>query len=296
MIDLVYAGLEDTTGYGLSPAFWDPDSGVLVGSNGVNSGTSTNPYYRRTLLENRYAIADLNVTLPSFNGSSEMASLGKELGQAIEAYRDRVETYYATRVSDGGSANYITNRYFDAATRDPGRSADQANGALRTGRGFFTLGELLNVPGFDTSEFYPQGSSPPSPLELGDRIEIEGNGGNDYPIDPVLCGDYYRAVSLLALLDSHFITTRSNTYTAYVSIFDRREPDNSAHLEMTIDRTNMSRRFATDSDTGSIFLGGYDTNNRRFYRNSTVVTKEPADTPEVYNQHAIGYYNTRFDQ
>lgn len=285
VIDPERAGFGDAGGAGLSPAFWDRDHGILVGSNSDNSE------YRRTIVDDSGVPTD-GALLPSFNGSGSMNRLGVNLAQAIEAHRERIQLFDESGLGATGQTA-STNPYIGASQRDPNRSPSQANGPIRTGKGFFTLGELLNVRGFDSSEFE---SNFNSGKVNGNRLAVNGNGGNQ-PIDPALAGDYYRAISLLALLDSHFVTTRSNTFTAYVSIFDRRNPDDSVRMQMTLDRSNMIRRMQHDSDTGTIFdPAEFNYGEDIFDRRTVSITNEAELRPRVLNEQRIGYFNTRFDQ
>lgn len=291
VIDPSVSGLFDSSGSSLSPAFWSANSGVLV-SDEPSSRNSLNPEYRRSLL-GPTGNDDQFTTLPLFNGDSTMRRLGAPLAQAIEAHREQTRTY----AEPPSVPNSLFNPYIGASERDPNRNPLQANGPIRQAKGFFTLGELVNVIGFDSSEFNNLNSSGID----GNRHTASGaNGIGQIEIDPLLAGDYFRAISLLALLDTHFLTTRSNTYTAYVSIFDRREPADSVRMQMTIDTTNMTRQLLHDFETGSLFENSasnpFNTTTHQFNRDTRLTVSEPADRPQVLLNHRIGYYNTRFDQ
>ena len=55
-------------------------------------------------------------------------------------------------------------------------------------------------------------------------------------------GDFVKAVSLMALLDSQYLTTRSNTFTVYSSVMDRQNPQASVRSQVTVDRSNLLPR------------------------------------------------------
>src|SRR5262249_8528489 len=52
-------------------------------------------------------------------------------------------------------------------------------------------------------------------------------------------GDFVKAISLLVLIDSQYLTTRTNTFTSYVSVIDRENPENSVRSQVTFDRSNL---------------------------------------------------------
>jgi hypothetical protein len=292
VIDPAQAGLSDSGAEaGLSPAFWDEDHGVLVAKATSSRSETVNPDYRRTLIGpvGVATIAENELTtLPKFNGSATVRRLGTDLAQAIEAHRERIQTFSEDVL---GSTVTPLNPYVGASQRDPDRDPNQISGPIRTEPGFFTLGELLNVRGFDSSEFNNQEAGVD-----GNRVRVTSSP-DEREIDPVLAGDYYRAISLLALLDTHFITTQSNTYTAYVSIFDKFEPENSARMQMTLDRSYMTKRLQHDPLVGTVFDPGTFNKTEHSFNRATVLKLRDAERrPRVLSEQRIGYYNTRFDQ
>lgn len=121
--------------------------------------------------------------------------------------------------------------------------------------GFTSLGELANIKGFDNSF-------------VGQTLD---------PLDPAN-PDFMRAVAFLALLDSQFLTTRSNTFTVYATITDRVNPAASVRSQVTIDRTNTLPR-------------AVDTNGNGFVD----ATIESSALPRIIGQRQIGYFNAAFD-
>lgn len=219
-------------------------------------------------------------TLPESNnafGSGYSYILGPWLAQAAAAYRDGL-AYLPTGNAAAKWQGYArapqrnvngTGRYRDVKY-DKLRGEPTAPGAP-TQYGFLTIGELANVVGFDSTAPSALKSSTPL-IEAGNPL---GTGG-----DP-RHGDYLKAISLVTLLDSHFLTTRSNTFTVYVTISDRENPQASVRSQMTVDRSNVLPKLVTRTSAGQ-FL-------------TTPVTLEGDELPAIIAQRRAGYYNARFD-
>lgn len=92
--------------------------------------------------------------------------------------------------------------------------------------GFLSIGEMLNVKGFDSTR---HDNLPPWP---GATVNSTTVGR----------GDYLKAINLLTMLDSQVITTRSNTFTIYATVMDREEPERSVRMQATVDRSNQLPR------------------------------------------------------
>lgn len=168
--------------------------------------------------------------------------------------------------------------------------------------GFVTIGELLNVKGWDSSRpslLPPYATTPPA---TPDDNPVLGQG------------DFVKAVSMLALLDSQVLTTRTNTFTAYVSVMDRENPEASVRAQFTIDRSNILPRLsyeytrppsnATANWRGAVdkvktmnILGGNFTYGTTDAVAETPVrwTAPPGLRPTIMAEKRIGYFNTRFD-
>ncbi len=201
--------------------------------------------------------------------------LGAFLGQAIVSYRDQV-TYFHQGAPDDGSSDaqnplrfanarntraadidadedrqiYRNVQFYDTTLQDPNTSGPlDRYGQIHNARGFQTLGELLNVKGFDQSRYQANSGWP---------IVLSGSSvALDEPRSVVDEGDYLKAIAPLVLLDTAFLTTRSHTFTSYVTILDQQNPSASTRAQITFDRSPMlngasaPRRVA--SERGSYF-------------------------------------------
>jgi hypothetical protein len=238
-----------------SPAFWSSAAGVLFGS-----GADSTPRVSSV------------TTAGSSTNLLNWGRVGPVAGKAMAAYRDRVP-YVKLDTNEGGLFYYAYGRntatvggvslhtWRDSSRYGPIRGQDEAT---PTQFGFLSLGELVNVPGMD---------------------------GNDSSYDAAGRGDYVRAVSLLARLDTHFLTTRSNTFTIYTTLVDRRNPQASVRSQVTIDRSKLLPR-----------LVWQDTNNNGIMdppvgntTDDVYTTIQNTGDPEIIGDREIGYYNTRYD-
>lgn len=163
----------------------------------------------------------------------------------------------------GNNAQAVQHRYRDETIYGPIRgqtpktlnnsTIDPAIRRRPTEFGFVSVGELLNVKGFDASRSVnlPAGALPGSYSSLAR-------------------GDFMKSVSLISMLDSNAVTTRSNTFTVYISIMDREDPSQSVRTQMTIDRSNLIKQIGRSSPRGLM--------------------------PEIISETRVGYFNTRYDQ
>jgi len=237
-----------------APAFWARESGVLAGVGAL--GTPRFIGHR-----------DGRLLRPQTWGGGWWR-LGPDLAQAAAAYRDRVQYVdisFAPLVlaqacfRNAGGMYREPNRYGGIR----GAGDDLLTGDSRTWkRGFLTLGELANVAGFDSS--------------------LNAELGGDPAFTALGQGDFIRGVSLLALLDTHYLTTRSNTFTVYASLTDRTNPQASVRTQVTIDRSNLLPR-----------LIERDTNNDGVPDQFTVV--ENTGMPETIGRREVSYFNARYD-
>jgi hypothetical protein len=267
--------------------------------------------------------------------------LGPFLAQSAAAYRDRAP--YAS-MSTGGQNPYayqeaelrngvlLTDGNGDGDFSDsedvplepvfpPYRSARMygpirgaaasggENGARERGRlGFLSVGELANVKGFDSTEYDPRTGRPMH----GDGLTTVLDGYWSSDEDDLTRAshrspDFFKAVSLLALIDSNFLVTRSNTFTAYVTVTDRKNPDSSIHAQMTLDRSNLLPKLVTGEFlsatldapiTGTsvpVLTKAYPIKGKGGGSVKGAVTVENPSLPEIVSQRQSGYRNARYD-
>lgn len=257
------------------PAFWSADAGVLVGEGADD-------------ITNRYPGAMLNRW--SISGG-QWYRLGPYLAQAAAAYRDRVsysvnsanDPFLAEapfRGSDVVDPRYLERVYRPLRYGDPtetirgGKDYTQVASDAMWKRGLLSIGELANVMGFD-SWAWDGVALPRQNTVLGPYFD----GVSSYELG----GDFMKAVSLLALLDTHFLTTRSNTFTVYLTLTDRQDPQASVRSQVTIDRSNLLPRLLAYDSTGN---GIPD----------TFITQEDSGLPETVGQREVSYFNARHDE
>jgi hypothetical protein len=188
-----------------------------------------------------------------------------------------------------------------AAVRDPVTTGIVGAVDRPSQFGFVSLGELLNAKGFDSTRYtwlppYPAPTFTTTPTTLAK-------------------GDFVKAVSLLALMDTQMLTTRSNTFTAYVSVMDRKQAESSVRAEFIVDRSNVLPRLSYEyhrppPNAGSALnlepdrvklVNLLDLNYNYVGPDNlpeTPVrwTATPGMKPSVIAEKRIGYYNTRFDE
>ncbi len=249
-----------------SHAFWDNESGVLAGT-GFNGTARFASHWTTT----EWLIDQPDPQDPWYR-------LGPYLAQAAAAYRDRVQ--YVREMTEvtfahadwrnyGGSVGYAYRPGHYGSIRGQGDPNDP-----NAGRGFLTVGELANVMGFDGSN-RAELQAAPSGTVLGGYGTASG-------------GDFLKAVSRLALLDTHFLTTRSNTFTIYLTLVDRINPQASVRSQLTVDRSNLLPRLVWTDLNGN---GIQDPEPDDRY---TVV--ENNGLPEIIGQREVSYFNARYDE
>lgn len=261
-----------------SPSFWSTDAGLIVGQ-GLDGTYRFSPQSRSGYVTQTAAL------LPFRSEGENVLRLGAYLGQAVAAYRDRVA--YVPDSGAGASA-YASAHLRNVSFRDPLygpiRSLTAATPPA-SATGFLSLGELVNVIGFDSTE-------PDAP------------GSPALAVPTVLSsGDFLKSVSLMALLDTHFLTTRSNTFTVYTSVYDRRNPEASMRSQMTVDRSNLVPQLLLRQDgtpemanrrnaDGTIPLNGATPDD---IIEETPVVLQDDGLPRVLSERRIGYFNARYD-
>lgn len=276
-----------------SPAFWSAASGVMVGQSQATLIMSDNAPLQR------FALRSMNPaqTLVYSDAQSGWLRLGPVLAQAIAGYRDRLsyvpdDATALPRADVRNSGSFLERRYRAETQQDLINFAGYAYGEMRRDytlssqrsyRGFIGLGEMLNVYGMDSAiqSLIGNGYGP-----LGARA-----GAHTLNLAP----DFFKAVSLMALLDTHFLTTRSNTFTVYVSIMDKEDPQSSVRAQLTVDRSNCLPKLVT-------YPTAVDPLNRPMtYQTGLGGEIKPViirsdDLPEILVERRSGYFNTRFDK
>jgi hypothetical protein len=238
-----------------TPSFTNANYGVLIGTG--YDGTTRRP---------------IDVIDPNEVSTGGWYRLGAKLGQAVAAYRDRVP-YVATSVPAPwpdawrrSDPNYPASFYRLATLYGPIRSGAPTDPNNPQKSGFVTLGELANVMAFDASN--------PASTELRYQNVL------------VQTGDFVKAASFLALLDTHFLTTRSNTYTIYTTLTDRQDPQRSVHAQTTIDRSKLLPHLTwQDANSNGIPDAG-----------EPYTTSQDTGSPEIISERQVSYFNTRYDE
>lgn len=279
----VTADIGDLKGTGGNPAFYAAVNGVLAGESPQTYISLNFPMVSQ---RQRYPLP-----AKGWDGSQGWWRVGAWRAQAAAAYRDGVQ--YTKQRGDVSLPpdvlRYAFERNAHASSTERRYRPNSADsyGKVRGVKGadfdpnypgFVTLGELLNAPGWDGVR--------------DDELDIFANsmvptvlvraagpqGAGTWKGEP----DYMRAVSLMALLDTQFLTTRSNTFTVYASLFDRTNPEASVRTQLTVDRSNMlPRRILVDTTGGG---GPY------------VWQLVPGPSqPEIVSQRTTNYYNARYD-
>lgn len=316
--------LTDVQTYDPAPSFWDPRVGVMVGEGQAREPFFATDGYQRNLLTDQ--LRDDRVAngaparLPTWNPLARQWQLGPWLAQSLTAYRDGYQVLpfdtttgnnvhvYADAHLRGGIGEIRNLNQATLMMTMPYRptiyGAQTGLGSVRgavnqavpnntvdapTEFGFLSIGELANVKGFDSSK--PR-QLPPAQLMANAADTVLGRG------------DFMRAVSLLALIDSQYLTTRSNTFTAYVSVMDRAEPEASTRAQYTIDRTNMLPRIEYEY---AFTPGPGQSLPPLRVRKLNLVTIDnlpetpvrylpgPEARPAIIAEQRVGYFNSRFD-
>ncbi len=260
-----------------SPAFWRSASGILVGTGTPSGGPvpslPSDPRFDPNMLG-----GDIPGTM--------WRRLGANLALAMASYRDRVAYQHPSvattdkRVRFAHTRNYLgpvanpPPNPFDAVYRDAATyGGGSATGAVRRESGtdskkfgFLSVGEVANVKGFDQGFEFDGGPTG----TLSEVLHSDPDSGNG--------PDFMKGVAMLALLDSQYLTTRGNTFTVYVTVFDRENPQASVRSQMTVDRGNTLPRVIRDTTTGL-----------------PISTIEGQPLPEIIAERRIGYFNAAYD-
>jgi len=250
-----------------SPAFRLASAGVLAGVGADSSKL-------------RFMSNDPRLIPPGTALGQGWWRLGPYLAQAAAAYRDRVQ--YTSNAPDPLPFAFRRNE-------DGGYRRADVYGTIRTKRGFVSIGELVNVMGFD-------GSSN-AELQGGPDLTVLGGYGQGSG------GDFMKAVSLLALLDTQYLTTRSNTYTVYTTLLlnDPDDPQASVRAQVTIDRSNLLPRLLMDDRDNDGFpetprVEPVDTDGDGTADRYAPVIIRSTGAPETLGRREIAYFNTRYDE
>jgi hypothetical protein len=260
-----------------SPAFWSAESGVLVGNVMLPNTAATIARFVDTT----------NPTPLYRDTSANWLRLGPYLAQAAASYRDRVRYVSPAYTAAAYVGAEQRSGFRPFAIYGEMRNSHTAGGKTLSHRGFLSLGELANVVGFDLRD--PLGGTGYKPLTT--KLIINGQ----WQARP----DFFKAVSLIALLDTHFLTTSSNTFTVYASVMDKLNPQASIREQLTVDRSNMLPRLVLyDADGDGIKETPLlqDTDGDLAHIPDAPVLIESDALPEIVTQRRIGYFNTKFDQ
>ncbi len=257
---------EDTGQVKPSPAFRLASAGVLTGV-----GADGTP---------RFMSDDPRLIPPGHALGQGWWRLGPYLAQAAAAYRDGVQ--YTSNAPD--PLPFASERNADGRYRRP-----DVYDTIRTKRGFLSIGELVNVMGFD-------GSSNAQLQGGADSTVLGGYGAG-------VGGDFMKAVGLLALLDTQYLTTRSNTYTVYTTLLlnDPDDPQASVRAQVTIDRSNLLPRLVMDGLDSDGFpetprFEWVDTNGDGTADRYAPVIIRNTGAPETLGRREIAYFNARYDE
>ena len=324
-----------------SPSFWEPYCGLLVGVGADPFPTlgMAGGIQRQLATDSTFHGGLFGLTVPWKSDATGRHRLGPWLAQSAVAYRDGVQYLpytsaanaqsgygvFATSQLRSGPGDYRASGSVVATSGDKYREADspaiygtpyKLYGSIRGQRtnvvigdqkadapcqfGFVSIGELANVKGFDSSTY----------RELIDASPYVAGILNT----TLSHGDYLKAVSVLALLDSQYLTTRSNTFTVYTSVIDRDEPQRSVHSQTTIDRSNLLPRLSYafyDATSGAYYsvaqyLSDASVNNlpvvpllRDLDDNgipeTPVRTNNATAEPRVIAHEEVGYFNAAQD-
>ncbi|MFO0839634.1 MAG: hypothetical protein U1D55_14050 [Phycisphaerae bacterium] len=250
----------------MSRSFRDFNQGVLIDGTWNSNTPAAN---------SRFARAHAGM-LPTASAGVPM-QLGMAMATAIAAYRDEVQI-----AATGGPYAAYDNAQFRNAAGSPRQYRDETvYNAIRRGvgrGGLLTLGELVNVEGLDNTASLNQ---------IGPTTTVVGQG------------DFMRSVALLALLDTHYLTTRSNTFTIYTSVMDRQDAQRSVYSQVTVDRSNtLPRVVMRDTNGDGVPDWPIPTDSgRRVLGNVvyTAVKSASGDLPQIIAQRQGGYFNLSFD-
>jgi hypothetical protein len=237
-----------------SPAFWSASSGIMVGLDSL--GFPRFPQIGLT------GLVQIHPSDPSEGG--QWYRLGPHFGQAIAAYRDRVG-YVKNTTSPFAEAHWRNNaagleyRPLTPVSYDAIRgSSDVLTDPNQPDwkRGFLSVGELANVMGMDGTLDY-------NAIQPGNYV--------------LATGDFMKAACLLAMIDSQFLTTRSNTFTIYTTLTDRETPSASVRTQVTVDRSNLLPRNLRSVGLPHVLV-------------------DTGGEPELIGKREVSYFNAQFDE
>jgi hypothetical protein len=297
-----------------SPAFWSPVCGILTGvvdefETPEVVGLPGGALYRfgpatAPPAESPNDLLVVDQTEPYW------IRLGPYYAQAIVSYRDQLryasdpgtlssgrnplwaaDLRNASIDSDGTTSPAVEAQYRLEVASIPGDGLGGFQyGAIRRGdlkHGFLSLGELLNVKGFDC----PVRHAHSGWRGLRRSTDLLYNPlGQPNDGRKMNCPDFFKAVSLMALLDTHFLTTRSNTFTVYMTLMNRdpEQQHSSIRVQYTVDRSNLLPRLATDEEGRPLMQATQD--------GEVPVILRRDGLPEIITRREAGYYDMRYDQ
>jgi hypothetical protein len=257
--------------------------------------------------------------------------VGPWLGQAIAAYRDRIlyapdnvldadttalngagipevwkrdrNPTMATslRFPDTGASVYgPANRRIRAGNGTTGIPDGLTGTAPDTKYGFITLGELLNVTGFagerDPVTLRRAKGLPRNSVAAATVYSSAVRSALSYvDTDGFTSPDYLKAISTMIALDTHFLTTRSNTFTVYTSLIsnDPEKARESIRSQAIVDRSNVLPQAVYGNVRDQIPNAYPDAPAGPIY--GIVGVQHERGLPEVLSEQQSGYYDSRFD-
>lgn len=227
-----------------SPSFWDPTLGVMAG-NGVDAAGQQVGRFLGRQFGTTY-----QKHMPHYDNVSDRWRLGDWLAISAAGYRDGLQYLPGAGSSDArvfadshlrGTGSYQAGGTATAVDYRPTvyrSTRGERNATSPDEAGFLSVGELLNVKGFDST--MPASLPPIAPN--ASLTMLANRPAQPLPGLLLAAPDYLKAVSLLTAMDTQYLTTRSNTFTVYASVMDSERPESSVRSQLTVDRSNLLPR------------------------------------------------------
>lgn len=296
-----------------SPSFWEPSLGVTTGM-GVEPITNTPlarfvgtevsgvyqkhmPYYDTP--NQRWRLGDwLAISATSYrDGLQYLPSSGSSKAVAFADSHLRGRGKYQSSGGIVDAIDYRPNPPAAVTTYGTMRGAPASASAIPTEYGFLSIGEMLNVKGFDATE--------PAKLPPLDNTPNAGNTTLAQRFDGLTglatSGDYLKGISLLTAIDTQYLTTRSNTFTVYSSVMDAEHPESSVRSQVTIDRSNLLPRleYGWVDVNGNNKQDAFEITVPRVRTSGTVTypvrTENISGKPQIISQRRGSYFATQYN-
>ena len=164
--------------------------------------------------------------------------------------------------------------------------------------GFVSVGELINVPGMaHDRDGYAlarvRGALVGPGSGTANASEVYANTST-WPLNSNN-PDFVKAISYLVLLDSHYVTTRSNTFTVYTSLManEPQQQQRSLRSQVTVDRSNILPLPIYSDDDGDGNPNEPEDNDGLV---RLVAVQQPSAKPQIIAERQTGYFNTQYDE